>query len=1124
MKKRMSIISWAVCISMLLGILSQTASAQFSTGDIPGGGQVWSSAVYGSYGYAVVGNGSANGLYIINNINTSTIAFGEKINGDGIATDRRNTYVAGDYLFYGSNDRLYRYKISETPGAPVVVAQYDAYKPVNYMTSRTINGTEYVYACYNNGVAVFDMSKPEDAAPVNLPLGKATVAGFSDTHIYVYADNKITSYKITYGDTIAAEKMGEQMLSGEHAIGDPGTAVYVDGYVCISGKSGSAGSEYGGSILMVDAELLDRGELSTYRYYSRGSQAEQKAANMQMVAMDVYNGLLLVVERCHGAPPSMAFMLDISEPDNPVRVWEKAVLGGPVGVFISNDVMYLSARDAAYQAVPVDLGAYCKITNIKSGAEITAFPFTIEGIAVNAETVALSIGGVPAEAPVAADGSWSYTVHYCENGPLMLGASVGVYSSEKEININVPAALTLVSTLAQDGVPQEALVGGAVTLDVTAVNNTDAELNAMLYAVLYQGDDIVSLERTPLTIAAGADQAAITGKAYNVSSAALADSVLKVFAVSAEGDVILLSNVCAYVPAGYVPPVTEQTAAGSADINIRIEPDHTAVQAEILGTLPGEPQKNVLLAVYKPGADSLDGIDYINVVRTNDKGSFLVRYSLGVPAVEEQDYRVQAAARGMDGVWCFNGKTDTFRYYGPSYQQRALQAVNDAAAAAVIETIAEYNLVYGIELDAGSAYALLGKDSFYQENVRKALAEQAFQAVSEVKPYFTKMVATQQLLKAINEGQEVAAVKTLIEQAENAALLGVDSGYLYGDLEEARQMEVVKAVMESRNKAPYQTVEAFLKQYEELCALSYVDNASYTNMGDALRAANKTLQLDLAGSYATLANVENQLIYVHKVLDRTTFETVEALRAVFQKAVQTAEYNKNSYRGDNGSGSSGGGRGSGGGGGVISVLPGPDVKVEPPEPIQEEKTEQTVQFTDLQDTHWAKPHIDRLAKAGVVSGYSDGSIKPDAAITRAEFIKLLVDAYKLEDENYVSSFNDVQKNGKFYDWYYNSVATAQALGLVAGDENGNFNPNACITRQDMAVILYKMYQKQEIAVTGAAASYVDAAEVAAYAAESVNAVTELGIMSGVGGDTFAPQANVTRAMAFTAVAFSLELQ
>ncbi len=1121
MKVKSRMISWIVCVSLLMGLLWTAADAEpFSTGEIPGGGQVWSSAVYGAYGYAVVGNGSENGLYIIDNIDSQQIAFGDRINSDGIVTDKRNVYVTGDNLFYSSNDRLYRYQVSETPEAPAVVAQYDAYRAANYITSQVIDGKEYVYVCHNSGIAVFDLSKPADAAPVNLSLGKVTVAGFSDTNIYVYnADNKIVSYSVTYEETVTAEKKGEQVLSGEHAIGDPGTAVYLDGYICISGKAGSKDNPNGGSILMVDAELLDQGEISTYRYYSRGSQTAQQAANLQMIAMDVYNGLLMAVERCHNAPPSKVFALDISDPANPVRVWEKDVIGGPVNMFIHNDTLYLSARDAAYQVVPIDIGPFCKMTVPKAGEKITAFPFTVAGTAAGADTVSLDLRGSKIEVPVAADGSWSYAAAYYENGSLTVQASVDTYSCTRTVYIDVPAELTLTCALTQDGVPQEALPAGDVLLDVTAANNTAAEQNAMLYAALYQGDEIVSLEQVPVTLAADAEQTVLTGRAYSINAAALAESTLKVFAVASTGDAVLLSNTVVFVPVDYAPPSTDKTAAGEEDINIDIEPDHAAVQAEIWGTVQNGPDRTVLLTVYQPDAAGLEGIDYINAVKTNSQGSFSIRYSLGTPAIEEQAYTVKAAMKGLDGVWRFNGEDDTFQYYGPSYQQRALAAVNGAEADSVIETIEEYNLVFGISLGADSDYAALGSGSFYQKNVRDALAAQAFQAVSAVKPYFTSEVARQQLLKTINEEQDSAAVRTLIEQPENAVLLGIDSSYLYPALEDDEKTAVAQAVLQGRKDAPYQTAAAFLESYEQCCAVAYINSVSYTGMGNALKAANKTLQLDLAGTYATLDDVEDELIYAHKVLDRTVFKTVDEIRTVFASAVKTAAGNK----GGSGSGN-GGHSGGGGGSGIISVLPSPDTETEPLQPIPDTETEQTVQFTDLEETHWAKPYIDRLVKERLVSGYADGSIRPDAQITRAEFIKLLMDAYKLTDENYVSSFNDVQKEGKFYDWYYNSVATAQALGLVAGDENGNFNPNACITRQDMAVILYKMYQKQGIEPAQTAVSYVDAADIAAYARESVDAVTALGIMRGVGENTFAPYMHVTRAMAFTVIVASMDMQ
>ncbi len=1113
------IISLVVCLSLMMSMICTVSAKVYGVADIPGKGQVWSAGVYGEYGYAVVGNGSENGLYVVKDIDSDAIAFGDRLNGDAIVTDRRNAYVAGDYLFYSSNENMYIYKVSDTPLTPKLVKTYNEYKQAYYFTSSTIGGKEYVYVCYGSGVAIFELGKVETTAPTVVSVGRTNAVAVSQTHIYAYSDKKIISCKMTYGNTISYEKKSELALGDDNDI-SPGSAVYVDGYVCISDQRGSSGQVYGGSILLIDAKDLDEKKLTTYRYYSRGSQAAQISANVQMPAMEVYNGLLVVLERCHNAKPSMALALDISDPKNIVTVWESEIVGGPVGVFIDNDTLITSLRGDGLYLVPIDTGAFCKITSIKTGDIVTKFPFAVSGTAVGASSVELTLGKNKVDVPVKNDGSWSFNVGYCENGKLDVVATVDDYSVEKSITVSVSEDIVLDATITKETVPQGNLVDGNLVLNVQASNTTDSSIEAMLYSVLYDGDDIVSITPSALSIDANADDVpVIVDLDYNVNLSD--DSALKIFVVTKSGDIKLLSNVLEFTPDGYTAPVVSDVAEGSDQVNIDIEPDHTAIKAEILGTTSDNPEKNVLLTVYKPNATGLDGLDYINILKTNADGSFMVKYALGTPAVEEQNYTVKAAVRGIDGVWRFNGSDDTFKYYGPVYQSKALQAVNDATFDKVIGEIEFYNLVFGIDLGATGDYGLLGADSIYQTNVKNALEKQGFSSVSEVKPFFAKTVAAQKLLKTINEENDVSKVKAMIEKSENASLLGIDTGYLYSEIVDKNA--VVNAVINGRSTEPYKTEEIFAEKFEQICAVEYINNTSYTLMAGALVAANKTLGLDLEGDYSKLdLEDEDEGVYVHKILDRTPFDTVEGIKSTFDSAVAEALNNKkedDEEEDDRSYHSSG-------------FVPGPsfpstpDEKEEIPEPIApdtQKPEEEKISFADMSDNHWAKPYAERLVRDGVITGYGNGTIKPDGLITRAEFIKILIGAYKLEDENYLSSFNDVQKKDKFFPWYYNCVATAQALGLVQGDDKGNFNPDAYITRQDMAVILNKMYKKQEIEIKGDVAAYTDMQTVSGYAVESVNTLTELGIMNGIGENKFGPKANVTRAMAFKVISLSLDM-
>ncbi len=102
-------------------------------------------------------------------------------------------------------------------------------------------------------------------------------------------------------------------------------------------------------------------------------------------------------------------------------------------------------------------------------------------------------------------------------------------------------------------------------------------------------------------------------------------------------------------------------------------------------------------------------------------------------------------------------------------------------------------------------------------------------------------------------------------------------------------------------------------------------------------------------------------------------------------------------------------------------------------------------FVDI-DGHWAESYVQELYLEGVVEGYSRYWFKPDQAITRAEFLKILFETLNLETEATMegSSFADVEAG----DWEYLYVESAYEAGIVVGYEDGTFAPSQNITRAE----------------------------------------------------------------------------
>ncbi|NUU64160.1 Ig-like domain-containing protein [Paenibacillus agri] len=175
----------------------------------------------------------------------------------------------------------------------------------------------------------------------------------------------------------------------------------------------------------------------------------------------------------------------------------------------------------------------------------------------------------------------------------------------------------------------------------------------------------------------------------------------------------------------------------------------------------------------------------------------------------------------------------------------------------------------------------------------------------------------------------------------------------------------------------------------------------------------------------------------------------------------------------------------------------------------------SVTFNDL-SKHWAKEAVDKLSKLNIVSGYPDGSFKPEREMTRAEFAALIVKALKLKEDN-GPSFQDM--NGH---WADAMVRTAAKAGIIEGVSASSFAPELKITREQMAVIIARALNM----TTGneGTLNFTDKANISPWAVVSLKALASRGIIQGYADGSFRPDKPVSRAEAATVIVKMLDMQ
>ncbi|MCR8630571.1 glycoside hydrolase family 2 TIM barrel-domain containing protein [Paenibacillus radicis (ex Xue et al. 2023)] len=168
-------------------------------------------------------------------------------------------------------------------------------------------------------------------------------------------------------------------------------------------------------------------------------------------------------------------------------------------------------------------------------------------------------------------------------------------------------------------------------------------------------------------------------------------------------------------------------------------------------------------------------------------------------------------------------------------------------------------------------------------------------------------------------------------------------------------------------------------------------------------------------------------------------------------------------------------------------------------------------FEDVAALDWAKKQIEVLASKGIVQGTSDHLFAPEEQVSRADFLLLLVRTLELKG-TLGSTFADVQSKA----YYAEALQVARGLGITQGGDGNLFRPQDPITREDMMVLTeraLKAAKKSSSQVAAAqAAPFQDAADISAYAANSVNILVEMGLVQGYNQSIY-PQNTTNRAQA-----------
>lgn len=186
----------------------------------------------------------------------------------------------------------------------------------------------------------------------------------------------------------------------------------------------------------------------------------------------------------------------------------------------------------------------------------------------------------------------------------------------------------------------------------------------------------------------------------------------------------------------------------------------------------------------------------------------------------------------------------------------------------------------------------------------------------------------------------------------------------------------------------------------------------------------------------------------------------------------------------------------------------PEDEEKPADGAQEEV--KPASFRDVTRGHWAFAPVERAAELGLVTGYSDGTFRPDTPVTRAQFVLMLWRMCGKPAAAKAASFADASA-----DWYQDALSWAVEKGYVNGLSDTRFGPDAPITRQQAMAILFRLNGGQsgtELTLTGIyEQTFADSTTIASWAKDATWWAVYHELVSGVGGSRIAPEANASRA-------------
>ncbi len=520
--------------------------------------------------------------------------------------------------------------------------------------------------------------------------------------------------------------------------------------------------------------------------------------------------------------------------------------------------------------------------------------------------------------------------------------------------------------------------------------------------------------------------------------------------------------------------ITTKFVIGEEDITVSVATDRQNEKLILTVFKPSE-QEYSMADITEQNAEAIIGFVYQDYTDENGNHSFTFRMPEESPAGE---YVIKVSCNGMSAM-IEDLRTSSFYYADELEMERAREAVNKAT----VDTIEQAISHPCFNFDLGEIY--------------KNNKEEINKAIIDLRDNQGAFKSADEIYRAFYTAQVIAGLKNRSIALADMKLAAEKANIIYPENYD-KYAEYTSEIIENNfpQKWSVESIEELLRLSYALAALN---NGTREEASEILSAYADELRLTGTSEYkeyVALGSNTNEIDA--KITNKNYLKASEVLSAL-STALSERVYEEDVTRP---SGGSGGHSPSSGGMVVISPTTVGDTAVAP-QTVEYENV-----FKDMDSAEWAKISVNYLASVGVLNGDGSGNYYPNHNMTRAEFVKMLVMAFKLYDEEADSNFADSTDE----DWHYRYVSSAYHAGIASGITEDTFGVNDLITRQQAAVMIDRANNQAEKSIREYQA-FADENEIAEYAVESVRRLYCAGIINGMDRENFAPSQSLTRAQA-----------